>query len=144
MIAIPKSLKLKSLPPPYERHEQESYFSWLNFIRYKGDRVQDFAYAIPNGSRLSAPSKSKRAFQGSLLVKQGVKSGVPDVCLAIPVAPFHGLYLEFKRIGVGDAQPHQLEWHARLRRQGYAVFVVHGFEAAKLITLGYLKLENCK
>lgn len=134
-------LKLTSLPTPLEKHEQESYFSWLNYIRYQGDRVQDFAYAIPNGAFL-AGNPAKRAIQANYLTKQGMKAGVPDVCLAIAVLPFHGLYIEFKRIGASSPQPNQLEWHARLRKQGYCVHVCHGFEAAKAITLWYLKLPS--
>jgi hypothetical protein len=133
-------LSLKLSLPPLEREEQAAYFGWAHFHRHGTHRLGDFAFAVPNGSFL-AGNTAKRAIQGAALRRQGVRKGVPDVCLPIPVKPWHGLFLEFKRIGAAKPQPgdDQAVWHARLRSMGYYVAVVFGFEQAKDVTLEYLK-----
>lgn len=133
-------LSLKKPPPPLEREEQATYFGWLHYLRHGAVRVGDFAFAVPNGSYLFGDA-SKRAIQGAALRRQGVRAGVPDVVLPIPIKPWHGLFLEFKRIGGPKPQPgdDQSLWHAKLRSMGYYVAVVFGFEQAKAITLEYLK-----
>lgn len=132
-------LALKKSPPPLEREEQATYFGWLHYLKHDTVRVGEFAFAIPNGSYLAGDA-SRRAIQGAALRRQGVRAGVPDVCLALPVKPWHGLFLEFKRIGAPRPQPgdDQSIWHARLRMMGFYVAVVFGFEQAKAITLEYL------
>lgn len=131
-------LALKKSPPPLERHEQATYFSWLHFLRHDGVRVGDFAFAVPNGSYLHGDI-AKRAIQGNMLRAQGVRAGVPDVFLELPVTPYHGLRIEFKRIGAAKPGDDQSIWHARLRSRGYYVAVCYGFEQAKAVTLEYLK-----
>lgn len=135
-------LKLTRLPPPLERYEQEAYFSWLPYApRYSGHRLCDHAFAIPNGSYLFG-DVSKRAIQGAALKRQGVKAGVEDVMILIPVEPYHGLLLEFKRIDGAPPSEAQEQWHARHRSMGYWVGVPYGFEQAKDMTLEYFGLEN--
>jgi VRR-NUC domain len=133
-------LTLKPAPPPLERHEQEAYFSWLRYLRHKGDKVSEYAYAIPNGAYRGFNRKAA-AIQTDYLKKQGMKNGVPDVCLAIPVAPYHGLYIELKRIGAPAPSTAQLGWHERLRKMGYWVGLCYGFEQAQHTTLWYLGQE---
>jgi hypothetical protein len=137
------ALKLKAtkILPPLEREDQQSYFAWLFYQRYQGIRVWEMAYAIPNGSFL-AGSPAKRAIQGKQLRLQGVKAGVPDICIAIPVAPYSGLYIELKRIGAPKPGDDQSQWHTRLRAQGYFVAVCHGLKAAIAITNEYFHLEH--
>lgn len=139
MIAL--KLKAQKLPPPLERQEQRAYFEWLYYVRYGTLRVWEFAYAIPNGSFL-AGSPAKRAIQGRALALQGVKRGVPDICIAIPVAPYGALYVELKRIGADKPGDDQSIWHARLRAQGYYVAVCHGLAAAQAITREYFHLHG--
>lgn len=65
---------------------------------------------------------------------EGVKHGVPDLCLPVARAGHHGLYIEMKRIGQ-KPRADQVEWMEKLYRQGYMVAVCQGWEpAAKLIT----------
>lgn len=55
-------------------------------------------------------------------------SGVPDLFLAYPVHPFSGLWIELKRPGQKPKR-HQLEFHKRLRADGYAVEWRDNFDA---------------
>jgi hypothetical protein len=139
-----KSIRLKSLPTPLERYEQEAYFNWLHYCpKYDGIAIYEHAFAIPNGSFLFGDI-AKRAIQGHALARQGVRSGVEDVMILIPVAPYHGLLLEFKRIDGASPAESQLEWHAKHRQMGYAVYVPYGFEEAKAATLEYFHLGEKK
>ena len=135
----PKRISLKASPPPLERDEQANFFAWLRTVKHEDERLVDFAYAIPNGSYLHG-DVSRRAIQGRELKRQGVQAGVPDVCIAIAIAPYHGLYVEFKRIDGPKPNADQVAWHERLRRRGYRVVIAYGFDEAKRATLTYLSL----
>lgn len=135
-------LSLKPPPPPLERHEQETYFNWLLYQRYGNHRVSDFAFAVPNGGYVLPGTPVQRSIYGKAMVRQGLRKGVPDVFIEIPVKPYHGLRIEFKRIGGASPGDDQSMWHARLRSQGYYVAVCYGFEQAKAVTLEYLKGEQ--
>ncbi len=73
------------------------------------------------------------------MIKEGLRAGVPDVILAVPVGGYHGLFIEMKVEG-RKASPWQLRWHERLKRYGYKVETCYGWEEAKDVILEYLKL----
>jgi hypothetical protein len=134
------ALKLKP-SRPLERFEQQAYFAWIANYRHGDLKVGDFAFAVPNGSYLSGDA-AKRAIQGHALRSQGVRAGVPDTFLMIPRAPYHGLAIEFKRVGAAKPTEDQQIWHARLRSQGYYVQVAYGFEYARAVTIEYLNQQG--
>lgn len=81
-------------------------------------------FAIPNGGRRS-PREAAR------LKDEGVQAGVPDLMLAVPVAPFHGLFIEMKRAdGAGSLSREQHLQQRLLIRQGYRVVTCHGYDEA--------------
>jgi hypothetical protein len=132
-------LKVQKQPAESEGDEQMRFFQWLWTIRYQGLHVWEYAYAIPNGSFLER-RQARAAIEGRTLSLRGVKAGYPDVGIDIAVHPYHGFRIEFKRIGAPDPNDKQLNWHARLRSQGYVVEVCYGCEAAKIPTLRYFNL----
>lgn len=141
-VRAPRPARLKlSLPTPLERFEQETYFSWLHYQKFNGERVGDYAFAVPNGSYLHG-SIAQRAIQGNALRRQGVRVGVPDVFIEIPIAPYHGLRIEFKRIGGPGPKEDQVRWHTKLMKMGYAVFTAYGFAQARVFTQQYLGLTR--
>ena len=78
-----------SLPVPTESVEQQCLFRWAAF---QSGRFPELAllYHVPNGgSRKKAEAGRFRA--------EGVKAGVPDLCLPVARGGFHGLYIEPKR-----------------------------------------------
>ena len=56
-------------------------------------------------------------------MEPGLKKGVPDIFVAVPVGQFAGMYLELKWKG-GHPSREQMEWIARLRRRGYKCVIV--------------------
>ena len=73
------------------------------------------------------------------LKQQGVKSGVPDLCLPVPRGRYHGLYIEMKTES-GHTTAVQEWWGERLQAQGYAWRVCHGWQAAVALLKWYLQL----
>jgi hypothetical protein len=77
------------------------------------------------------------------LKRQGVKPGVPDICLPVPRRHWHGLWLELKtpksatsRAGVVSAD--QKAWLSHLAVNDYRAEVCWGWEAARATILDYL------
>jgi len=89
---------------------------------------------IPNGGRRDIVTATH-------LKAEGVKAGVPDICLPVARFKWHGLYIEMK---VGDNKPsdNQLDWIDKLRRQGYKVNVCYGWEQASEVIMAYLKSDQ--
>lgn len=77
------------------------------------------------------------------LKREGVKSGVPDLCLAVARGGYHGLYIEMKRKGQTTSD-NQKKWIAGLKVQGYEVSVAYSCEEAIEVIKSYLdkKIEQ--
>ena len=119
-------------PPviPLEEIEQEHVFLWASMEERAYPELA-MLYAIPNGG--------KRAIKTAVaLKKQGVKRGVPDMCLPVPRGGFNGLYIELKRVKGGTVSDEQREWIAALNKQGYKAIICHGAEEAIEQIRGYL------
>lgn len=83
-------------------------------------------YHVPNGG-------SRNKIEAANLKRQGVKSGVPDLCIPVARCGYHGLYIEMKT-KTGRVSDNQKKWLSLLRDNGYAAFVARGSnEAIKLI-----------
>ena len=87
---------------------------------------------IPNGG-------TRDAVEAKHLKQQGVKSGVPDLCLPVPRGRYHGLYIEMKTES-GHTSDEQEWWGERLQAQGYVWRVCHGWQAAVAVLEWYLQL----
>lgn len=89
-------------------------------------------FHVPNGG---ARGKST----GARLKLEGVKAGVPDLCLPVPSRGYHGLWIELKAEG-GRTSPAQDDWLAFLKAQGYMAVVAVGAPAAWRYLVDYLGL----
>ncbi len=112
-----------------EHAEQAALFRWAEFAR---SRLPELAllHAIPNGGHRYKATAAR-------LKAEGVKRGVPDVCLPVARSGAHGLYIELKTER-GKATPEQLGWIRALRRQGYVAEVCRGWESARSMIEHYL------
>lgn len=116
---------------PSEAEEQAALFQWAELA--KGSKPQlRLLYAIPNGG-------SRHRLEAANLKRQGLKAGVPDICLAYPCGVYHGLYIELK-VGKNKPSDLQKEWLNNLRAAGYMTAVCYGFQEAKDMIEKYLKL----
>lgn len=89
-------------------------------------------YHIPNGG-------TRDAIEGRHLKQQGVKRGVPDLCLPVAKGIYHALYIELKS-DTGRATTEQNWWGEHLRGQGNMWEVCHGWESAVMVLEWYLSL----
>lgn len=72
----------------HEAIEQTKLFNWVVLARGKYPEL-DMLYHIPNGG-------SRNKIEAANLRRQGVRSGVPDLCLPVARGNYHGLYIELK------------------------------------------------
>ena len=112
-----------------EHEEQVALFDWaaLRQGRYPELRL---LHAIPNGGK-------RDKFVAIQLQREGLKPGVPDVCLPVARGGWHGLYIELKW-AKNKPTDHQLEWLEALTAQGYLAVVCYGWQEAVEVIEDYL------
>lgn len=113
----------------HEAAEQIKLFRWAEFYSGKYPLLK-MLHHIPNGG-------SRNKIEAANLKKQGVKSGVPDVCLPVPSGKYHGLYIEMK-YGNNKPTDNQEDWLKNLSEQGYATKVCYSWEEAAKTICCYL------
>lgn len=115
---------------PTEAQEQAAIFRWASMQRCKYPEL-DLLYHIPNEGKRNATT-------GANLKRQGLKKGVPDMCLPVARGGKHGLYIELKRRG-GRVSPEQAWWIKGLNSVGYSACVCYGAVEAIETICKYLK-----
>ena len=116
-----------------ESNEQQALFQWVEYAKSRYPEL-DLLYHIPNGGK-------RDKLEAARLKREGVKAGVPDLCLPIARGGFHGLYIELKA-GKNTATPLQRQWITALNREGYAAAVCTGWEQAAEVIGDYLGMEK--
>ena len=114
----------------YEANEQATLFQWAAFNEGKYPELA-LLYHIPNGG-------SRNKIEAYNLKRQGVKAGVPDLCLPVARGKYHGLYIELKH-GKNKLSDNQKIWLKRLQNQGYCAECCYGWQAAANLIEEYLK-----
>jgi hypothetical protein len=94
-------------------------------------KIGDYLIAIPNGGR-------RGEVEAAILKAEGVKAGVSDLFLAVPMNGFHGLWIEMK-IKPNKVTESQIAWITRMAGVGYAAIVCWSCDEARLAILDYLK-----
>ena len=62
--------------------------------------------------------------------QMGMRKGVPDLMLPVPMHGYHGLFIEMKAKN-GRLSPEQKNWISALNTFGYLAVVCKGWEEAK-------------
>jgi len=114
-------------PIPTESREQKTLFEWAKLMEGRWPEL-GLLYHIPNEGKRSRTT-------GARMRAEGLRSGVPDICLPVARGGHHGLYIELKRVKNSRVTKDQLEWISALVAQGYVAAVCRGCdEAISLIT----------
>lgn len=120
---------------PAESKEQETVFAWSNVMELIEPRLE-LLHHVPNGGFRQKGTAAR-------MKSEGVKAGVPDLCLPVPAHGFHGLYIEMKKRdhsnGLSRMQRH---WIEMLRDQGFKAEVAYGCDEAIRIICEYLGIED--
>ena len=113
-----------------EHDEQVVIFRWASLMQrdYPG---LELLFAVPNGSHRHKVVAAK-------LHAEGVKSGVPDMCLPVAKRGYNALYIELKRKTGGKVTGHQRWWLNALERAGNHAVVCRGADEAIEIISWYL------
>ena len=115
---------------PAEHEEQKALFRWATMMSTRHVALL-LMYAIPNGGHRDIRVARK-------LKAEGVKRGVPDICLPVPRGRYGALYIELKRLKGGSVTKSQREWHDALWAAGNRVEVCRGCEEAIWMIERYL------
>jgi hypothetical protein len=115
--------------------EQEALFRWVRFSLGKWPELR-LLYHIPNEGRRSVAA-------GAAMKRQGLRAGVPDLCLPVARGGFHALYIELKAVG-GKPTGKQEEWLEELRAQDNAAYVAYGWEQAAERIQTYMRGQSIK
>jgi hypothetical protein len=113
-----------------ESQEQTMLFNWARLMQNRMPELR-MLYHVPNGGHRNKIVAAK-------LKAEGVRSGVPDICLPVARLGYHGLYVEMKRRKGAKTTPEQTEWLEALRKQGYCAVVCYGFDEAREAVENYL------
>lgn len=114
-----------------ESQHQSALIKWTQQPQVRS-RFPELAllHHIPNGGR-------RDAIEAKHLKAQGVKKGVPDLCLPVAKEGYHGLYIEMKT-ETGRLSSDQKWWLSELKKQGYCSVVCRGWEEAARCLMRYL------
>ena len=104
-----------------ESEEQQTLFQWAELMSGKYPELF-LMYHVPNGG-------ARKAATAGRLKAEGVKSGVPDVCLPVARGGYHGLYIEMK-VKPNRPTKQQLVWLSELSKQGYLTAVCYSWREA--------------
>ena len=121
--------------PTTEAQHQINIIRWSEIVRDVYPELK-LLYHIPNGG-------GRDAIEGKHLKEQGVKPGVPDLCLPVPRGAYDALYIELKA-EKGKPSPEQEWWICQLQLEGNYAVVCYGWRSAIKIIEWYLKLEGGK
>ena len=115
-----------------EAQEQAIVISWCEMQKSIYPELH-MIFSIPNGGY-------RNKIEAVNLKKTGVKSGVPDLMLAVPKGNYHGLFIEMKW-GQNKCTPNQKKWILRLSKLGYKVKVCYSSVEAISTIKEYLEIE---
>ena len=110
-----------------EHEHQVAVIKWFD-LQYSAHAGRLFA--IPNGGQRHVVVASK-------LKAEGVRRGVPDLFLPVPLKDWCGLFVEMKN-GKGRPTPEQLDWIDYLNAMGYCAIVCRGFDEAREAITRYM------
>jgi hypothetical protein len=132
--------KLKLAPwSPSEHDETAIVVSWAaEMVAWKKFPELAGLYGIPNGTLLAGDYRH-RAIQMARLKAEGLRPGVPDLCLPIARRGFQALYIEQKSTRKGAvASDEQIEWRRWLNTHGNHAAICIGAKQSIELLLWYV------
>lgn len=132
---------------------QAQCMKWLDTVPapgFPGHKLGEFCYAIPNGIWLPGANLQQRIRVIMTMRRQGLKKGIPDTNIDLPLHGYHGARIELKRYRVAKSsgpattqmKPEQIEWLERLRAVGYFCEVAVGVAGYCAAVGRYLRGEK--
>lgn len=114
-------------PPESESDLQARCIAWFD-KKYPG--CQQLLFAIPNGGHRSKAT-------AGILKAEGVRRGVADLFLAIPIMGTHGVFIEMK-FKKGKQSPEQIQFQTQVEAMGFKYIVTRSEDDFKTAITTYL------
>lgn len=114
-----------------EHGEQVALFCWAANEARNGHADIGKLFAIPNGGKRDGATAAR-------MRAEGVKAGIPDLCLPLARGGFHGLFIELKKLSGKPPTGEQKRRMAELVDDGYCALTCYGWESARRTIISYL------
>jgi hypothetical protein len=113
-----------------EHDHQRCVFEWASYQERVYPELS-LMFAVPNGGK-------RTPAQAGLFRAEGVKSGVPDICLPVARGLYSSLFIEMKD---GNKKPteNQVAWLTKLGRWGNCARICRSADEAIKILKWYLE-----
>ena len=121
---------MSKLEPSEHQHQVAVIDWWASYAPTKGLDVR-LLWAMPNAAKRSYALANH-------MKSEGLRAGVPDLFLALPIPLFHGLFVEMKSTK-GKPTAEQAHYLALLRGQEYNCVVCHGADEAMTAIKAYVE-----
>lgn len=108
--------------PSTEAQHQRNVITWGQIRRAEYPELA-LLFHVPNGG-------TRDPVEAAHLKAQGVRKGVPDLCLPVARRGYHSLWIEMKTPHKGRVSPEQEWWKDKLTEQGAVVVTAYGWKAA--------------
>jgi len=112
-----------------EHSTQVAFAEWCKWNEAKHPELQ-LAFAVPNGGK-------RHVWTAMKLKAEGVRAGVLDWCMPVPIGGYNGLWIEFK-FGKNKLTDDQEKYAKLLEQYGHCVAVCYTVDEAIRVTLEYL------
>lgn len=119
---------------PSEHKEQKSFFDQLEDLAMRDAR---YRIAVKRTHAIANGGSGRTKAEGGRLKVTGVRPGVSDILVALPVGRLAGLYIEMKSM-VGDPNPKQRTWLNDSLDLGYASACCRGARQALIVWHAYV------
>lgn len=118
-----------------EHDEQVVIIQWARLVEGEYPALA-LLYAIPNGAKLpyfktrrKDGKETRWSPEAAKLKDEGMRAGVPDLCLPVARRGYHGLYIEMK-YRENKPTPEQTAYLDALAKEGYLAVVCWSAEDA--------------
>lgn len=116
------------MKPETESQIQKRFVRWF---RATYPTIEPLFFAVPNGG-------ARNAWTGKIMKEEGVRKGVADLILQIPMGGYASLAIEVKKPG-GKQSEAQKEYERLLTKYKGKYVVCYSFEECQKATREYLK-----
>ena len=116
-----------------EDTEQMSVMDWARWNQNAHPELELLHHCPNGGSRNNAEAVK--------LKQMGVKAGIPDLCLPVPMGMYNGLYIEMK-YDTGRLEDSQKKMLKALAAAGHYCTVCYGAEEAIRVLQEYINLKK--
>jgi hypothetical protein len=112
-----------------EQSEQSEQVCFFDYVRLS-KQLEPYIFSIPNEGK-------RNFYNAKMLVKAGLKKGVSDIFVAIPIQPYHGLFIEMKSVK-GKPTKTQLKFQKDVMMKGYMAVICYGCDEAIKVLNAYI------